>query len=165
MINSKLIYDFYNVKFGDIFGLAKINGFKIYEENFKEYNGRLVLGGIKISNNKKSIFLNRKTSDKVKNFMISYFLSYYFLENKSKTNFEYVKLWREDLFSLNNNTTILAVNLLIDKDVLKNEFHQYRLAIKNSKILNGITSDVEIVKSLSDKYLIPYSILMRILEK
>ena len=169
MLDSIIIYDSYGVNFGDIFELAKINGFKIYEESFNKWNGKLVLGGMRVNKIEKIIIVNFEISNKMKNFIIAHSMAHYFLNPSSEKDFETIEILGETAlysnFHLEKEINKLACELLISKEILKNEIYQYRTAIKNSRILNGIVSDLQIINKISDKYLIPTSVLMFLMDE
>lgn len=164
MLNSVVIYDSYDLNFGDVFGLAKINGFRIYQEDFNRWNGKLVLGGIKVNKNEKLIILNSEISNKMKNFIIAHSMAHYFLHLKEGEDFESVEILGETTIGSNSSfekeANTLACELLMSKELLNSEINKYRVLVDESKFLNGIISDSQIINEISDKYLIPTSVLM-----
>lgn len=164
MLNSVVIYDSYDLNFGDVFGLAKINGFRIYQEDFNRWNGKLVLGGIKVNKNEKLIILNSEISNKMKNFIIAHSMAHYFLHLKEGEDFESVEILGETTIGSDSNfekeANALACELLMSKEILNSEINKYRVLVNESKFLNGIISDSQIINEISDKYLIPTSVLM-----
>lgn len=164
MLNSVVIYDSYDLNFGDVFGLAKINGFRIYQEDFNRWNGKLVLGGIKVNKNEKLIILNSEISNKMKNFIIAHSMAHYFLHLKEGEDFESVEILGETTIGSNSSfekeANALACELLMSKELLNSEINKYRVLVDESKFLNGIISDSQIINEISDKYLIPTSVLM-----
>lgn len=164
MINSILIYDSHDLDFGDIFGLAKINGFKIYQERFNEWNGKLVLGGMKVNKKERFITLNSEISNKMKNYIVAHSMAHYFLHLKESKDFETVEILGETTIGSSSDfekeANELACELLISKELLNTEINKYKILVNESKFLRGVVADSEIINEISDKYLIPTSVLM-----
>ena len=68
-MDAKSIYFSCDLELGDIFGLTRINNFKIYEESFNKWDDKLVLGGMKVSKKERLIVVNSEISSKMKNFI------------------------------------------------------------------------------------------------
>lgn len=166
-LNSVLIYDAYDLDFGDIFGLARINDFKIYQESFNKWNGKLVLGGMKVNHEERLISVNSEISNKMKNFVIAHFMAHYFLHSKENEDFETVEILGETTIGsssvLEKEANKLACELLMDKELLKSEINKYKTLVNQSSLLKGIVTESQIISEISDKYLIPTSVLISLL--
>lgn len=168
MVNSILIYDSYDLDFGDVFGLAKINGFKIYQERFNEWNNKLVLGGIKVNKKERFITINSEISNKMKNYIVAHSMAHYFLHLKENEDFETVEILGETTIGsssdLEKEANKLACELLINKELLNNEINKYKIIVDESRLLRGVVADSQIINEISDKYLIPISVLKFMLD-
>lgn len=164
MLDAKSIYFSCDLELGDIFGLTRINNFKIYEESFNKWDDKLVLGGMKVSKKERLIVVNSEISSKMKNFIIAH----YFLHVKSGEEFETVEVIGDTTIgcssSFESEANDLACELMITKETLEREIINYKMLIAKSNLSNGLVADNQIIKQISDKHLIPASVLTYIME-
>lgn len=168
MLDVKSIYFSCDLELGDIFGLSRINNFKIYEESFNKWDDKLVLGGMKVSKKERLIVVNSEISSKMKNFIIAHSIAHYFLHVKNDEEFEVVEVLGDTTIgcssSFESEANDLACKLMITKETLEREIINYKMLIAKSNLLNGLVTDNQIIKQISDKHLIPVSVLTYIME-
>lgn len=121
----------------DIIKLAKMFGFKVYEDKNLPH---LVLATLEISKNKKRIAVNSAYKNEYKKYYIALELAYYLLQNKNNTTFSDILCE----YSLDSLTAKLANEILIpyesfiklyDEIRLEVRFHSIAIA-KLSKVYN-----------------------------
>lgn len=147
---SNNVLDMYYNTYGndtniDIIKLAKMFGFKVYEDKNMSY---LALATLEVTKNKKRIAINSNYTPEAKKYYTALELSYYLINKKDNAPFSDILCE----YSLDSMTSKLANEMLMPYDSFIKLYNEIRLEYKfHSKVVEALSKIYNLPESIIDK--------------